>query len=113
MPIYELMRLRDVCDDEMNMSIQLALHGAPIIKGIKMANLITVTMKEVCSIDKILQGTNISYRILKSEDKKAILYLYREEELAQYIFLTEVSAFLQIYGYIEDNIEGMLQTQKT
>lgn len=97
-----------MCDAEMNLSIQLALHGAPIIKGIKIANLITVTVKEVGSINKILRGTNISYRVLKTGDKNVILYLYREKELEKYIFSTDVRDFLQMYGYAGSDIDIML-----
>lgn len=108
MPIYELMRLRNICDDETRMSIQLALHGAPIIKGIKMANLITLPSKEIYSIDKILQGTSISYRVLKSGDGKIILYLYREKELKEYIFSADIMDFLQSYGYEGNDVGEMI-----
>lgn len=108
MPIFEIMRLRNMCDSEINMSIQLALHGAPIIKGIKIANLITVSTEEICSIDKVLQGTNISYRVLKTGDETVILYLYREKELEKYVFSTDVSEFLRVHGYTKQSLDEML-----
>lgn len=110
MPIYEIMRLRDTCNDELKLSIQLALHGAPIIKGIKIANLIMVKTEEICSIDKVLMGTGISYRTLKYDNKKIILYLYRKKELEKYIFSTDVRKFLKTYGHTGNTIEEMLDT---
>ncbi len=109
MPIYEIMRLRNTCNAEMNISIQLALHGAPIIKGIKIANLISVAAKEIESIHKILSGTNICYRVLKTGDEHVILYLYRKKELKKYIFSADIREFLELYGYTENNIDEMLQ----
>lgn len=53
----------------------------------------------------MLQGTDITYRFWRVEGRKALLYLYREKKLADYLGREDVRTFLKDYGYCE----GMLQ----
>lgn len=110
MPIYEIMRLRETCSDETKMSIQLALHCAPTIRGSKAANIVTLKRDEFYDMESLFEGTKICYRFLKSGMNRVILYLYREKELEKYLFSKEVEMFLKAYGYCGKNIEEMLDT---
>lgn len=108
MPISEIMKLRDSEDEEKKMALLLAIHCAPILKGSKAANIMTVTMREFYRIGYLLQETGITYRFLKTKGEKGILYLYREKELAVYLHSKEIRSFLRGYGYRSDNLDQML-----
>lgn len=109
MPIQEIMDFRESGSEENNMALWLALHCAPVIKGSKAANIITVTGKEALQTGHILKGTNISYCFLNSGKDKVILYLYRPSELEACLRAAEVKDFLKDYGYPEGNISKMLE----
>lgn len=108
MAIQEIMKLCVLGNEEENMAMLLAFHCAPILKGSKAANLMTVSQKEFKGIGRLLQGTNISYRFLNTKGEKAILYLYREKELEQYLKQDDVREFLQEYGYRNECVDEML-----
>lgn len=101
MPIQEIRRLQASDQEEEKMSILLALHCAPILKGSKPANIITVSRKEFRGIGRILRGTKISWRFLGCGDR-VILYLYREKELEKFLCQNGIGLFLQEYGYPAD-----------
>lgn len=90
------------------MALLLAIHCAPILKGSKAANIMTVTMKEFFRIGYLLEGTGIVYRFLKTKGDKGILYLYREKNLEEYLHSKEIRTFLRGYGYLNDNLSVML-----
>lgn len=109
MPIQEIMDIKESGSEEKNLAILLAMHCAPIIKGSKAANIMTVTEKEFDIIKGLLQDTNISYHFLRSDEKKGILYLYREKELKEYLRTEDIGNFLEDYGYQREDIGAMLK----
>lgn len=108
MPIQEIMDFKASGNEEKNMALLLAVHCAPVIKGSKAANIMTVTRKEFARIDCLLKGTNISHCFLNVGEDKAILYLYRENKLKEYLRSAENRAFLKDYGYNAKSIRDML-----
>ncbi len=109
MPIQEIMKLRTSTDEETKMSLLLAIHCAPILLGIKAANIMTVTGREFFRIGDLLQGTDISYCFLKTKGDKGILYLYREGEIMKYLHSEDIQSFLKGYGYETENFHEMLE----
>lgn len=109
MPIQEIMKLRTSTDEETKMSLLLAIHCAPILLGIKAANIMTVTGREFFRIGDLLQGTDISYCFLKTKGDKGILYLYREREIMKYLHSEDVQSFLKGYGYETEDFNEMLE----
>lgn len=109
MPIQEIMKLRTALDEETRISLLLAIHCAPILSGIKAANIMTVTGREFFRIGYLLQGTDISYRFLKTKNDKGILYLYREGELIKYLHSEDIQEFLKEYGYFSNDLDKMLE----
>lgn len=109
MPIQEIMDIKASGDEERNLSILLAMHCAPIIKGSKMANIITVTGGEVVRIGILLKNTRISSYFFNTGTDKGILYLYREKELKEYLESEEIRCFLEEFGYRKADIQTMLE----
>lgn len=109
MPIQEIMKLRTSTDEEMKMSMLLAIHCAPILLGIKAANIMTVTGREFFRMGDLLRGTDISYCFLKTKGDKGILYLYREREIMKYLHSEDIQSFLRGYGYETGDFNEMLE----
>ena len=108
MSIQDIMKLKTSKNEEMRAALLLAVHCAPILKGSKVANIVTVTVREFCWMKRLLEKTEIQYRFLKTKDEKGILYLYREKELLNYLDSQEIQTFLRMYRYEKDNVSDML-----
>lgn len=104
MPIQEILELCASGNEERNMAISLAMHCAPVIKGSKIANIMTVDSGEAAEIIKQLTGTRISCFLLDSGQDRVILYLYRREELEKYLGRREIREFLSHYGYRTESL---------
>jgi len=109
MSIQEFVKIKASGDEETNMKVLLAIHCAPILKGSKVANILTVTKSEFARLGAMLEGTGISYCFLKTKGEKAILYLYRKNELEAYLQQNEIVEFLKLYGYMEYEVNGILR----
>ncbi|MBQ9984345.1 MAG: DUF3793 family protein [Lachnospiraceae bacterium] len=103
------MKLQTSTDEETKMSLLLAIHCAPILLGIKAANIMTVTGREFFRIGDLLRDTGISYCFLKTKGDKGILYLYREQEIMKYLHSEDIQSFLKGYGYETENFQEMLE----
>ncbi len=98
-------------------SLVMAIHCAPLIMGIKAANIITVTTRELMIIRQMIVGTGISFYTLKliprstikngKSENKHILYLFRKKELLEYLSKEDVKELLFDYGY-ECQLEPLL-----
>ena len=108
MSMHDIITLRN-STEEMKLSLLLALHCAPLLLGLKAANIITVTRQEFLQIKNIFKGTEVSYRFLRIKGEKGIIYLYREQEIKKYLFLEEVQYFLKEYGYRTGCLDEMLK----
>ncbi len=109
MSIQEIVKIRNSGDEDANMKLSLAIHCAPILKGSKVANILTVTKEEFTTIGNLLEGTGISFCFLKTRGEKAILYLYRKKELETYLALDEIEDFLKEYDYKKGTVNSKLR----
>lgn len=115
MSVQDILELND--NDVKKTSIVMAIHCAPLLMGIKAANIITVTARELMIIRQMLVGTGISYYTLKliprraskkgRSETKHILYLFRKKELLEYLSREDVKELLSDYGY-ESQLEAVL-----
>ncbi len=108
MSMTEFMQLQNIQDSEEKMSLLLAIHCAPILKGSKASNLLTVEQAEFAGIGRVLKGTNISYCFFKIKEHQAILFLYRRQELMAYLKDARIRAFLSRYGYTSYELNDLL-----
>lgn len=109
MSIQEIIKLRNSTDEEMKVSLLLAIHCAPILLGIKAANIMTVTEQEFVQVKEVLYGTEISYCFWNTKRDKGILYLYRKQEIVKYLHLDDIQSFLKECGYDTESFNGMLE----
>ena len=82
-----------------NVELQLALQCAPLITGLKVSNLLTISPKAFPQVEKIIGGSVLSMApLLETEEKMAIL-LYRKDRLEKYLEMPQVQKLLQEAGY--------------
>ena len=67
--------------DKDNIRTQMALQCAPLITGLKVANLLIIPSKNEEFVGAILDGTDISYMRLAKSECKTTFFLYREASL--------------------------------
>lgn len=102
MPISEMIEYQKRASEEEAIKLQLAIHCAPVLKGVKISNILTVNTDSFGLVENILANTKLSYRFLKVIDYRAILIIYRKERLKGYLSTNEISAFLKSLGYTEE-----------
>lgn len=95
--------------DKNNIKTQMALQCAPLITGLKVANLLIVPSENGKCVREILDGTDISYRKLSESGAKTTFFLYRESHLAAWLALGENAEFLQDAGYDGTLLDDVLK----
>lgn len=109
MPIREIQRVRASGKTGERIAMLMALNCAPVLKGSKVANLMTVTRAELPDAASLLYGTDIYWRVLDTKGDKVILYLYRKKELQAYLERRDISGFLAQEGYDGAGLIKMLE----
>lgn len=91
-----------------NVELQLALQCAPVITGLKLSNLLTISPVGYAQVEQITEGSFISmYPLLETEEKVVIL-LYQKKPLEKYISMHRVKRLLEEEGYTEFSLEAVL-----
>lgn len=109
MPVQEIIKIRDSKDVEQNLLLLLAMHCAPLLKRMAVANVLTLSRKQALGIKGMLKNTEIECYILKADCGRVILYLYRKDILQSCLQQENVRNFLKKYGYPDKEIVDMLK----
>ncbi len=109
MPVQEIIKIRDSKDVEQNLLLLLAMHCAPLLKRMAVANVLTLSRKQALGIKGMLKNTEIECYILKADCGRVILYLYRKDILQFCLQQEDVRNFLKKYGYPDKEIVDMLK----
>lgn len=109
MPVQEIIKIRDSKDVEQNLLLLLAMHCAPLLKRMAVANVLTLSRKQALGIKGMLKNTEIECYILKADCGRVILYLYRKDALRSCLQQEDVRNFLKKYGYPDKEIVDMLK----
>lgn len=109
MPVQEIIKIRDSKDVEQNLLLLLAMHCAPLLKRMAVANVLTLSRKQALGIKGMLKNTEIECYILKADCGRVILYLYRKDILQSCLQQEDVRNFLKKYGYPDKVIVDMLK----
>ena len=106
--VFEIVKNMDLFDVE----VRLVLQCAPVITGIKMSNLLTVSSEDKEQVSKILDGTGIQYYCLYQQEKKSIYFLFQRLELEEYLQEVKIIAVFKIFGYNEMSLTRIFQIFK-
>lgn len=104
--VFEMVRKMDMKDVE----LQIALQCAPLITGIKMSNLLIVSLAQESTVHMAFKGSGISYfRLWRTKDKVAFL-LFRRNQMEHYLSNRQVLDILQEAGYKNTAFGSILKT---
>lgn len=79
--------------------IKVALECAPLIAGLRIANIITIKREGLPTLKHILSGTGIIFYLAASNSEKLSLILYREDLMKNYLNQPKVQLLLRKMGY--------------
>ncbi len=96
------------CTPEEKLGFQVATQCAPVLKGIKISNLISVEAGTWRWIRHYLQGCRVICVLLYADAQKEVLYLYRYEMLERHLRQKKVREFLLQYGYGQFDVASIL-----
>lgn len=103
---HEIFQIVEELDQE-DLQTQLALQCAPLLTGIKIANLLIVRNRNVKGVFGMFYGSRISVRVIYRSEEKTMFLLYQKEELEAY--LQENEKTMRIFGYNEMDVEKICQ----
>mgnify|MGYP002588949160 FL=1 len=69
--------------DSSTVDLQMVLQCAPVLAGLKVSNMLSISRAFYPCILEVLKQTDISCYLLRQTDDKVILLLYKEQELQQ------------------------------
>lgn len=96
------------CSLESRLGFQAAVHCAPVLKGIKISNIMTVEKGTWKVLQKALKGSNILCIPLSIQEHREVLLLYRYEKLRQHLRKEQVQNFLKSCGYSDMSVEAVI-----
>lgn len=95
----ELLQILKRIDQDNNIEIKIALQCAPLLTGIKISNLFIVATGNAKHVFQRFQGTSIAMCVLCKTKKKTVFFLYRPDELEDYVRSPKVQELLEYLGY--------------
>lgn len=102
------------CRSAYEKHLRLAEQCAPVLAGIKPANLLMLEGADTDEVRKMIQDPEVGVHFLYKGKKKCAWLLYREKNIRAVLNQTEVQKFLQTCGYqafqIED-VQGFIEFQ--
>lgn len=77
----------------------MALHGGPLLKGLKNAIIVSVEQALLPELIHQLENTPYGYLVLHKGDKKSLTMLYHIERFRSYLSHRQILGGLKKYGY--------------
>lgn len=108
MSIEVLLSFLSNCSLEEKMGFKVVTQCAPVLKGVKVSNMVTVRPGASHLVSRYLKDSCVSCMTLYSGRGREILFLYRYEALMDYLKMPRVKQFLQQYGYLDMSVSGVL-----
>ena len=99
MPAETMLMYLQNCGPEGRLGFQVAVQCAPVLKDVKISNLITVKPGGWHKIRADLKKSRIICVPLYMDKEKEVLFLYRYMRLDNFLRQKSVRRFLRNYGY--------------
>ena len=96
------------CTPEEKFGFRVVTQGAPVLKGVKISNLITMKPGGWRKIRAYLKKSRIICIPLYADAEKEVLFLYRYEQLERHLKNREVREFLRSCGYESFEVASVL-----
>lgn len=108
MSIETLLSFLSNCSIEEKMGFKVVTQCAPVLKGVKVSNMVTVEPGASHLVSLYLKDSCVSCMSLYSGCGREILFLYRYKALMDYLKVPRVRQFLEQYGYLDMSVSGVL-----
>lgn len=108
MSVEQMLAFLSNCSLEEKLGFKVVAQCAPVLKGVKASNLVTVAPGTCGMIRRYLGSSPVICTPLYSGRGREILFLYRYGELENYLKQPEVRNFLAGYGYLDSSVSGVL-----
>ncbi|MFW5631323.1 MAG: DUF3793 family protein [Acetivibrio ethanolgignens] len=95
--------------NQKSLEVQLALQCAPVLTGIKTANLLIIDKNSAMNFPGVLVGEGLFYRLLYEVRDKLVYLIYDRNKLLAYMEKPEVFRVLQMLGYQREKLEEILE----
>ena len=82
-----------------SLMMQIILHCAPVLKNVKMSSMFTVPAAYLKFVRSVFKNTGIKVRCLCQGMGRAVVYVYREQEVQQSLADPQAKVFLHKYCY--------------
>ena len=89
------------CSRAGRLEFQVSIQCAPVLKGIKASNLVTMAKGSLQTVRNALAGTEITAVMLAAGDRTEVLLLYRFPMLKAVLANKEIREFLKSCGYVQ------------
>lgn len=99
MPIREIIKYLDSVNLQEQVEMLLALHCAPIISGIKVSNLVTLTKEQSIVLCRNIPASGLSIWFLNYDGDSNQTLIFRKNEMQQFLSRPEIQAALSRFGY--------------
>ncbi|WP_187374438.1 DUF3793 family protein [Murimonas intestini] len=99
MPPELLLDYIERCKDGRKLSFMILFHCAPVLKGVKASNMITLPQGGWLTAAGLLQGSDVRWHILSSGDRADVMLLYRRQWVKKLIEDKQNRSFLAERGY--------------
>lgn len=109
MSVETMLSFLQSCGPEGKLGFQVAVQCAPVLKGVKISNLVTVRPGNWRPIREGLRQSRIICVPLYQDRQKEVLFLYRYERLEEHLRKEQVQSFLQHCGYGDCSIAEVLK----
>lgn len=106
--VFEIVKNMDIS----NVEVRLASQCAPVIMGIKVSNLLCIKIEDEVLVERILNGTRISFYCLGRQDKRTIYLLFQSPEFEKYLNEAKIRQQLLRYGYRDLSCNEILKKLK-
>ncbi len=94
-----------LCD---SVEMLAARQCAPVLTGIKPANILVVKNRKEEEVQACFAGTGVSCRLIDEEAGRAVWFIYRENKQYEIIRTRSCGGFLETLGYAGEDLEEML-----
>lgn len=102
--VFKILQTMDMTKVE----TKLALQCAPVIMGIKISNLLTISQEDEASMRMILEKSELQYYHLIYQKGRMTYLVFRMVDLEAYLQEPDVQSFLQNCGYQGLSPKGIL-----
>lgn len=103
---------KDTWMKELNMrdwKTQVALQCAPVMRGMKISNMLVINRCDIKKILDLFYKTEINVFVLYQTKDKITCYLYRKDNVIVLLHSKEVLSFLNVIGYHTNKLTYVLK----